>query len=91
MQNETINRTLEILQFGLDFAKDMNASDWIRAPFLILFGIIKFLMKNFISIIIVIVALVIIYFLFKFFRWWKKEDREEIGEEDYLEEDEEEL
>lgn len=49
-----------------------NISAWMRAPFLILAAILKFLIKNFISIIIIIITIIIIYCIFKFFIWWGK-------------------
>jgi len=48
-----------------------NISKWIRSPFNILNTIIKFLIRNFISIILILVTVVIIFYLIKLFIYWK--------------------
>jgi len=72
---------IKIMQTAFGFTKDMNISDYIRAPFVLLSSIIKFIMKNIFSIIVVVVTIVIFYYLFKFFRWWKQERILEIEDE----------
>ena len=46
-----------------------SASDWMRAPFLIIGMVINWIRRNLIALIIIIIALFIIVKLFKFFRW----------------------
>jgi len=61
-----------------------NISDWIRWPFLLLNSVLKFIMRNLISLIIAAITIVIIWYLIKFFRFWKRFEKETAEEEERL-------
>lgn len=77
MQNETFNQSLKVLRFGFDSFKDMDISDWLRAPLLLLNSIFKFTIKNLKVIIIVIVFVVVFFYIIKVFRFLNRLMEEE--------------
>lgn len=65
-----------------------NISDYIRAPLLALNWVMKFVFKNFVSIMIIVTTIIIIYYVIKLFRWLASQadylEDEDSGEEDNL-------